>query len=264
VTCGEAMDEDVVRARWEPEQALLGLARGTPDEGFALGGLARLAVAPTVRIVILPGDPCAVAVPPQNPTAVIPEQISVPGGRQLPRHGTMRGTSSGYVAVLYSGEDGPWRSFVAVNWHGGVECFLGDHGGHEWDVPPDSRRRVIHLQNAIGWAWAAFDLQRQMIERFTVSGPFRAIVAVARASGAILDAFGAGWREPRNMGFWDQPIAVEQHVLLVEDLAEWPEAGSIEALALRFGARLDLAFGGPGERHLDRTGPAAGKFRLQW
>jgi hypothetical protein len=43
-------------------------------------------------------------------------------------------------------------------------------------------------------------------------------------------------------------------VLLLENLPEWPDAAGVEAVALRFGARLDLAFGGSGERHLDRTG----------
>jgi hypothetical protein len=76
--------------------------------------------------------------------------------------------------------------------------------------------------------------------------------------------FGAGQTDPGSTGFWDEPTAVEQHVLLLEDLAEWPDAVGVEALALRFGARLDLAFGGSGERHLDRAGPDAGKFRPRW
>ena len=42
------MDDDVVRLRWEREQALLGLAPNTPDEEFAVGGLAALAIPPTV------------------------------------------------------------------------------------------------------------------------------------------------------------------------------------------------------------------------
>jgi hypothetical protein len=234
------------------------------DDEFAVGGLAALAVQPTVRICVLPGDPYAVAIPPQNPAAVIPQIITVPCGRQLPQHGTVRGTSSGYVAVSYSGEDGLWRSFVAVSWHGGVDLFLGDQGGREFNVPLGSRRRLMYLQVAVCWAWAAFDLQREMVERFTVGGPFRAIVAVAHTSGASLGSFGAGWAEPRSTGFWDQPTAVDQHVLLQEDLAKWPDAAGVEVLALRFGARLDLAFGGPGERHLDRAGPDTGKFRPRW
>jgi hypothetical protein len=33
------------------------------------------------------------------------------------------------VAVSYAGEDGLWRSFTAVRWHGGVDFFPGDQGG---------------------------------------------------------------------------------------------------------------------------------------
>jgi hypothetical protein len=146
------VDDDVVRVCWEREQALLGLAPDTPDEEFAIGGMAALAMPPTVRICVLPGDPYAVAVPPQNPATVIPQLITVPCGRQLPHLGTVRGTSSGYVAVSYSSEDGLWRSFVAVRWHGGADFFLGDQGGRKWDFPPGPRRRVVYLQKAVCWA----------------------------------------------------------------------------------------------------------------
>jgi len=258
------MGENLVGVRWERAQALLGLAWDTPDEGFAVGGLAALAVPPTVRIVVLPGDPCAVAISPQNPVAVIPQPVAAPDGRCLPDFENVRGTSSGYVAVPYSGEDGLWRSFVAVGWHGGVDFFLGTEGGHERDLPHGSRLRVVYLQKTVSWIWAAFDFQRRMVERFTVGGPFRAIVAVAHTSGACLSSFGVGWNEPGRSGFWDQPTAVDQHVLLLEDLADWPDAAGVEALVLRFGARLDLAFGGSGERHLDRAGPDTGKFMPQW
>jgi hypothetical protein len=50
------MDGGGVKLGWERDQALLGLARETPDEEFARGGLAALAVEPTVRIIVLPPD----------------------------------------------------------------------------------------------------------------------------------------------------------------------------------------------------------------
>ena len=55
------VDHDTVERRWEREQALLGLAPGTPGEEFARGGLATLAVDPTVRITVPPGDPSCAA-----------------------------------------------------------------------------------------------------------------------------------------------------------------------------------------------------------
>jgi hypothetical protein len=247
--------EIVVKQRWEREQSLLRLARDSPEEEFAAGGLGALAVPPTVRIVVLPADPSSQCVPGLDPAEVIPQLTTLPGGQQLPELEQVRGTSSGYVRYPYSGDDGLWRSFAAVHWHGGVDCFLGNGGGHEWEVPAGRRQRVVYLLQSIAWAQAAFDLQRQIIERFPVAGPFRAILGVAHTYGASLVNFGDGWPEPRPSAFWDQPTAVERHVLLVEDVSEWPDTARAEDLALRFGARLDLAFGGPGRRHLNRTTP---------
>jgi hypothetical protein len=255
---------DVVKRRWEREQALLGLARDTPDEKFAAGGLGALAVPPTVRVVVLPSDPCSQIVPGQDPKSVIPQLITLPSGRQLPHHETVRGTSSGYVGYSYVGEDGLWRSFAAVHWHGGVDFFLGNEGGLEWEFAPGSQRRVVYLRKSVGWAWGAFGLQGQMIERFEIAGPFRVIVGACHMAGAILGNVGAGWAEPGSASLFGLPAAVEPRVLLLEDLPEWPDAVGVEALALRFGSRLDLAFGGPGDRHLDRVGPDAGRFKPQW
>lgn len=39
-----------------------------------------------------------------------------------------------------------------------------------------------------------------------------------------------------------------------EDLETWPDEKGVEELALRFGARIDLAFGGNGTRHLASPG----------
>jgi len=123
----------------------------------------------------------------------------------------------------------------------------------EWNDPLQPRR-VTYLLRSITWARGAFDLQRQMVERFSVGGPFRAIVGVARTAGARLANLGAGWPEPGSV-FGFGSTAIEHHVLLLEDVMEWPDEAGAEAMALRFGARLDLAFGGSGNRHLDRAGP---------
>lgn len=257
------MDNEAAERRREREQALLGLARDTPDEEFARGGLAALAVDPTVRITVLPGDPSAQPLPAEKPEAVIPKAMTLPGGVEFPRYQTVRGTSSGYVGFT-AGAGDRWQSFTAVLWHGGVDVYVGTHGGRTWEVSPGSRRLVIFLRRCVGWAWAAFDLQRQVVERYAVAGPFRAIVGVAGTAGAVLGNFGTGWAEPGTPGGWDLPVAVEPRVLLVEELPQWPDEQGAQELALRFGARADLAFGGCGQRHLDRTGPEAGRFVAQW
>ncbi len=255
--------DDTVSRRWAREEALLGLARDTPDGDFARGGLAALAVDPTVRIVVLPGDPSSQVVPAVEPSRVVPKVITLPGGLQLLYHGAVRGTSSGYVGYT-AGDGGRWQSFAAVHWHGGVEVFLGPEGGRKWEYPAGFHGRVIFLRKCVGWAWASFDLQRQMAERFGITGPFRAILAVADTAGAVLGMPGAGWPDPGPTGMLGLPTAIEPRVLLLEDLDEWPDEKGAEELALRFGARLDLAFGGPGERHLDRAGPEQGRFNPRW
>jgi hypothetical protein len=257
------MDIDAALRRWEQEQAFLGLASDTPGEQFARGGLAAFAVDPTVRIVVLPGDPYAQRIPAETPEAVVPKMVTLPFGGQLPSHGTVRGTSSGYVGFT-TGNGGGWKSFNAVLWHGGVDVFLGTDGGWTREIIPGSRRRVIFLRACVGWAWGAFDLQRQMAQRYKVAGPFRVILGIADTAGALLANVGMGWAEPGAPGVWDLPVAIESRVLLLEDLTEWPDEKGIEELALRFGARVDLAFGGPGTRHLDHDGPEEGRFNPRW
>jgi hypothetical protein len=91
--------DDAVTRRWEREQAYLGLARGTTEDQFARGGLAALAVDPTVRIAVIPGDPSAQPVRAEEPEAVVPKEITPPdGGQRLPYAAMVRGTSSGYLA----------------------------------------------------------------------------------------------------------------------------------------------------------------------
>jgi hypothetical protein len=102
-----------------------------------------------------------------------------------------------------------------------------------------------------------------MVERYEVAGPFRAIVAVANTAGAVLGQLGAGWNEPGAASIFGAPTAIESRVLLVEDVAEWPDEKGVEEMALRFAARVDLAFGGPGTRNLD-CGPEPGRFTPRW
>jgi hypothetical protein len=249
-----------VREAWEREQQLLGLARDTSDDRFAAEGLAVLAVEPTVRIVVLPGDPAAQPVGAAEPNSVLPRVVKV-GSMSLPIQHTIRGTASGYVAYADASEGNQWASFIALHWHGGVDFYLGTEGGRRW--PAETGPRVVFLKRSVAWAWGAFDLQRQAIEQYSIAGPYRAIIGVANTAGTALGNLGVGWAEPGSPMSFGRPEAVEPRVLLTEDLAEWPDADGIEALALRFGARLDLAFGGPGRRHLDHQGPNAGKYVAQ-
>lgn len=253
------MINEIVKQDWAREQDLLGLARDTPAGRFARGGLAALAVDPTVRIVVLPGDLSARPIPAQKPASVIPRTVAVPNGSELPYHSNVRGTSSGYIG-FFNGDDGRFRSFDAVYWHGGIDFFAGADAGWKREIAPDSYRRVIDLQKCLRWAWAALAFQRQVVDQYQVVGPFRAILGVADTAGAFLRHFDAGWLEPDD---FDQSTALEDHVLLHEDLDEWPDETGIKDMVIHFGVLLDLAFGGNGKRHLDGTGPETGQLNLR-
>jgi hypothetical protein len=139
--------------------------------------------------------------------------------------------------------------------------FVGETGQTTNPVP-DLELCPVHLGDASPATLEGLHVlgPPQAIEQYSIAGPYRAIIGVANTAGAALGNLGAGWAEPGAPMSFGRPQAVEPRVLLMEDLAEWPDADGIEALALRFGARLDLAFGGPGRRHLDHQGPNAGKY----
>src|SRR5258708_39390231 len=103
----------------------------------------------------------------------MPKVITLPSGMQLPYHGTVRGTSSGYVGFT-TGDGGRWQSFDAVLWHGGVDVFLGTYGGRMWEVSPGSRPLVIFLRRWIRLGVAAFGVPRPRGGGDGVGGPYRA------------------------------------------------------------------------------------------
>lgn len=70
------------------------MARRSPDEEFARGGLGAFAVDPTVQIAVLPGDPSSQPTPAESPEAVISKAMT-PGGRPLLYYGIVRGTQPG-------------------------------------------------------------------------------------------------------------------------------------------------------------------------
>src|SRR5580658_5551409 len=156
------MVDETVRCRWEQEQTLLGLARDTPAGEFARGGLARLPEEPTVRIMVLPGDPSSHAVRGPEPSAVIPTVITLPGAPEPLRHEAVHATPSGYMGHTIA-EGGQRQSYDAVRWHGGVDVFLGAAGSRVWEYRDGSRCRVVFMTKCVGWAWAAFGLQRLMV-----------------------------------------------------------------------------------------------------
>ena len=174
-----------------------GLGARYRGRAFARGGLVALAVDPTVRIVVLPGNPNSPQViPAVDPSQVIPQVLAVPPGHAAaaPWDGTrhverVRGrprpaTRASCRASMPCTGTAAWTSSSARKAAG------------NGSILPDPPVRRISRRKVVGWLCPPFDLQRQVTERFGIAGPFRVILAVADTAGATLGMLGAGWAEP--------------------------------------------------------------------
>jgi hypothetical protein len=241
---------DVQRARWwryRTGQHLM-LEAG---EHFALGGLARYADDPDLRLVFLPSDPDGDPVPLGSETLDwLKEPRPTPYGGQPPRWGQRtRATSSALVIYEQYRDDAGWGQYLALHRHGGVELT---HGNLAYPV---RGTRVFALRHIVGLTWIAAALQSEVAERWHVNPPFELTIALRHANAAVLGSFAEGWREPQA-AFGDSATCIEDHILLRWELDEL----DAEVLALAVGDRLEQAFGSTLRRHLANRGDYVGRF----
>jgi hypothetical protein len=96
------------------------------DEDFAVGGLGRHADALDARLLCLPSDPLADAVPLDQETLVwLKQSRQSPYGGRYPSWGSRERATSGAL-VLYEQyrEDAGWTRYLALHRHGGVEVGI--------------------------------------------------------------------------------------------------------------------------------------------
>jgi hypothetical protein len=241
---------DAQRARWWRYRTgqRLTIEAG---EDFALGGLARYADDPDLRLVFLPSDPDGDPVPLGSETLDwLKEPRPTPYGGRPPRWGHRnRATSSALVIYEQYRDDAGWGQYLALHRHGGVELT---HGNLAYPV---RATRVFALRQIVGLTWIAAALQSKLAERWHVTPPFELTVALRNANAAVLGSFAEGWPEPETV-FWDSATCIEDHVLLRWEL----DRVDAEVLALAVGDRLEQAFGSTLRRHLANRGDYAGRF----
>jgi hypothetical protein len=243
-------DIDAQRARWWRYRTGQHLMLET-GENFALGGLARYADDPDLRLVFLASDPDGDPVPLDSETLDwLKEPRPTPYGGQPPRWGHRnRATSSALVMYEQYRDDAGWGQYLALHRHGGVELA---HGNLAY---PLRGTRVFALRQIVGLTWIAAALQSEVAERWHVNPPFELTVALRNANAAVLGSFAEGWREPQT-AFGDSATCIEDHVLLRWEL----DGVDAEVLALAVGDRLEQAFGSTLRRHLANRGDYAGRF----
>jgi hypothetical protein len=248
---GTVQDVDAQRARWWRYRSAQRLTLEAGDE-FALGGLARQVDSLDLRLLFLPGDPEADAVPLDSETlGWLKEPRPAPYGGPSPQWGQRdRGTSSALVVYDQFREDRGWERYLALHRHGGIDLAFG---GLTYEV---SDRKVFPLRHSVGIVWIAAALQSEAAERWRFDLPCELAVALRTTNGAILGGFAEGWAEP-GRGLWEFTPCIEDHVLFRWELEDKVDA---ENVAMALGDRLEQAFGSTHGRHLAYRGDHAGHF----
>jgi hypothetical protein len=120
------------RARWRRYRDTQGLVEGAEDL-FTLGGVGRHVGNLDVRMLVLPADPEADAVP-LNGDALgwLKADRPVPYGGRLRWGSRDRAVSDGLVRYDQFREDGGWDRCLVLHRHGGLELAFGNPRSPRW------------------------------------------------------------------------------------------------------------------------------------
>jgi len=242
---------DAQRARWCRYRESQSLTLDAGDE-FACGGLGRHADRLDLRMLVIPSDPVANAVPlDADVLAWLKAERATPYGGRPPSWGHRhRSTSNALLVYDQYREDAGWVRYVAIHRHGGIEIGVGNLAYEIRDL------HVFPLRSIVGLAWIAADLQNEIIAQWLVEGPFELNVEIRNTNGATLGGFAEGWANP-GQGLMDVARCIEDHLLLRRE-----SDGTIDAerYALTVGDQLEQAFGTTQRRHLAHQGEYEGRF----
>ncbi len=146
----------------------------------------------------------------------------------------------------------PWQNYFALLRSGALDVTLSSDVGRAVDGV-----RYFHLIGLVGRFWAAMSRYSVFVRDRDIRGPFEVTLALRDTKGAVLGGVAQGWRdgfEARHL-----PRCVEPHVLLRDEVGEWP-VDNEQALAFRFGTWIEDAWGMKERRFIAREGEFQGRF----
>lgn len=259
----DLVEAELRRARWRRALQREGLDAVARDD-FAIRGLACRLRAPSVRLLLLPGDPEREPISIDDELWAWLKNFSVVNidGRSL-RLGAQE-TPTAHAAALADsyGSREPWSSYFAIHRSGALEYGLGDRGAWERMDREDNVVRVFNLISTVACAWALLKLGSARQDRTAIDAPWQLTVALNRTAGAFLGNVGEGWAEPLS---WENnlPPCADEHLLWHIELDEWPQDDTARSLAFSLGDRIEDAWGARQRRYLARTGDLAGRLDVR-
>ena len=114
------------------------------------------------------------------------------------------------------------------------------------------------LRPIVAMTWTLVSLQKEVQERWALSGPFEVTVALRGSRGGGISHFAEGWRDPsQDFGFMEVRTCLDQHVLLRMEIEDGFEPQDV---ATQIGDRVENAFGTTHRRHIANRGDFEGRF----
>lgn len=253
---GSIQDIDAQRSRWERYRATQFLVAEATADTFAQGGLAANTPELDVRVLVLPTDPFAdvLAIDDEVQEWWKTDRSPPYGGPVLDWGQNSRAAANAIVRHSHERDGGIWNHYLGLHRHGGVEA---GRSRFSW-LARNGTTRFFVLRPIVAMTWSLVSLQREVQERWSLSGPFEVTVALRGTRGAGINHFAEGWRDPsQDFGFMEVRSCLDEHVLLRMEIENGFEAQDV---AMQIGDRVENAFGTTHRRHIANRGDSEGRF----
>lgn len=248
------LEQDALRTRWHRFRA--GLALSDPsDDAFGRAGLASNVEEPSVRLLILPRDPEAdvVRFDKEFWEWWLAERNEPATGR--PSYWLTQHRPTADAAVRYSPGNGNWERYLALRRGGALEI----EGGVSCARTARDHRYFL-LINSVGHIWYALNLYRDVVERFSLAGPWEVSLALCNTADARVTNVAKGWNDPFGFGSDTSHKITAKNLMYRKEVSSWLDLDGIKEMAYRFGDWMEDAWGSQQRRYRQRTDNLDGEF----
>lgn len=232
----DALDRQ--RRRWRRARRPLRLLDPTDDQ-FAIGGLGSRVEDLTVRLAILPADPCAYRA--DFDDSFWNTLMTHNGtGASRPFSGATSKCPTSTAAVRFSSSPGRgWREFLALDHAGALDVGCGrvtgfrPERGATGDQGMVGQFFLLPIFDRVRVGCGVFSAFARLLK---LSPPYELSLALRGTGGTCLGRFAQGWQEPQHAFPEELSICHEPNILIRREIFSdsdgWPESIS-ESLAVQ-------------------------------